>query len=264
MATSSTPSIPPASAVHQVYEAYETYGYPGQGPYLITCEHASCRIPSPLRTDASDRAWLGTHWGWDIGARTVARELVRSSGSHSVMARFSRLVCDPNRDPVAGDFLRRRVEGIPLSFNMNVDQEEISRRLSLYHEPFHSAVDAGLRARLNTLGDVLLLSIHSFTPVFDHRLRTMDMGVLFNPYEAVALRLKTELEAEGFVTALNEPYSALNGMAYSVERHGTEHDVIYLELEVNQALICTPGRARKVARRLGDALSRLKLRTEER
>jgi predicted N-formylglutamate amidohydrolase len=83
----------------------------------------------------------------------------------------------------------------------------------------------------------VLLSVHSFTPIWNGRMRAMDMGVLFDKFEPIAQRLAEELTKEGFQTALNEPYSALDGLNYAVSRHGTAHGLVYLELEMNQSLI---------------------------
>ncbi len=251
---------------HGVNEAFETYGYPGEGPLVITCEHASNRIPRPIATTDDDRAWLATHWGWDIGARTLSRELVRRSRSYAVLARFSRLLCDPNRPPNHRDFIRKETEGWSLTFNRTLEEQEIARRQTQYFDAYHAAVDSAIRTRMARpgSGDVVLLSMHSFTPIWNGRMRAMDIGVLFDKFEPIAQRLCEELTKEGFQTALNEPYSALDGLNYAVGRHGTAHGLVYLELEVNQSLIATPARARKVAARLSRAVSKLQVRAKGR
>lgn len=232
---------------------------------FITCEHASNRVPTPLRTTEMDRAWLNTHWGYDIGARTLSRELIRLTGSFGVMARFSRLVVDANRDPAHPDLIRTTTEGHSFSFNQKLTPEERDRRVARFHEPYHRAIDEALRARVgSTVGDVLLLSVHTFTPVWNHRVRPMDVGVLYSPYEAIARRLERELRAVDFETALNAPYSGREGLIYAAERHGDGHKVVFLELEVNQSLTCTPARARRTARRVAAALERLQIRHHRR
>ena len=239
----------------------EHFGDPLGGPLLLTCEHASNRVPAPLRSSAMDRAWLETHWGYDIGARTITREIARTSGSAAILARFSRLVCDPNRAPGHSEFVRSETEGHALSFNRELTDSEIARRLASLHAPYHAAVDGALAARrASGSGDVVLISIHTFTPVWNMRVRPMDVGVLFGPHEAVARRLVRELGREGFETAENQPYSARDGLVYAVERHGTSHGVVYLELEINQSLTCTAPRALKTARRVAAALARLQVR----
>lgn len=243
------------------HDAYEICGAPGAGPYFVTCEHASNRVPAPLRTTEADRPWLDTHWGYDIGARTLSRELIRLSGSSGVLTRFSRLVVDANREPHHPDLIRLETEGHPLSFNRGLTPDAVAARIARFHEPYHRAIDEQIRAhRQSTAGDLLLLSIHSFTPIWRHQLRTMDVGVLFAEHEAVARRAEQALQRVGFETALNEPYSGREGLIYAAARHGDRHGLVFLELEVNQSLICTPARARKTARRVADALGQLQLR----
>ena len=238
-------------------DAFERYGYQAAGPLVLSCEHASNRVPPPLRTTASDREALETHWGYDIGAREVTLGVAKHTRSDAVLARFSRLVCDPNRHHHRDDLILDAVEGEPLSFNQGLDEAEVARRIDAYHEPFHQALDRVLSARLTHPEPTLLLSVHSFTPVWERRLRTMDIGILFDRHEDVALRLRAALEAEGFFVELNAPYSAMGtGLMYSAERHGHGHGITHLELELNQALVCTPERQRRVAHRIGEAVRR--------
>jgi predicted N-formylglutamate amidohydrolase len=242
------------------YESYEEYGYPGSGPFLLTCEHASNRIPAPLRARGPDRVQLETHWGWDIGARTVSREIIRTTRSFGVFARYSRLVCDPNRAPDHPDLIRCAVAGEVLGFNAELTIEEVDRRLEIYHAPYHAAVDRAIGARLRLPGDVMLLAVHSFTPVFEDEVRGMDVGVLFHPFEGIARRLAQEIRAEGLLVAMNEPYSARDGLMYAATRHGSVHGTVYLELEINQRCIGNASDARRMGRALTRALQRLRYR----
>lgn len=235
----------------------EIYGNPDcRGPLVLTCEHATRLVHPPLAPTADDLPWLETHWGWDIGAAEVTREMVRCTDSVAVLSCFSRLVCDPNRDPEDPTWIRTAVEGYPLSFNEDLDDTERERRRRLYHDPFHAAVDAMLRHRLSATRDLWLVSIHSFTPDYMGQLRTMDLGVLYDDFEPHARHLAALLAADGFVTALNEPYSGFDHLMYSANRHGRAHGLHYLELEVRQDLIATDALARGVGRRIADALTR--------
>jgi len=66
-------------------------------PIILTCEHASERMPEPFRFPEED-AWLvGTHWAYDLGAADLTRELADAIGAAAVLSRFSRLLIDPNR-----------------------------------------------------------------------------------------------------------------------------------------------------------------------
>jgi len=170
------------------------------------------------------------------------------------------LIADANRAPEHPHLIRCAVEGDVLSFNSRLTIEEVDRRLESYHAPYHAALDRIVEKRKAAPEGVLLLSVHSFTPKLGDEVRQMDVGVLYDPFEAVAKRFQEEIAAEGLKVALNEPYSGRNGLMYSVHRHGTVHETLHLELELNQALIATSTDARKMGRLLTRALRRLKVR----
>lgn len=245
--------------------AFELYGVPQQSvPMVITCEHASARIPAPLSIMAEDRPTLATHWALDIGAANVTRTLVRCTGSVAVLACFSRLVCDANRPVDDPTWIRETAGGYRLSFNRGLTPDERLRRQQTYYEPYHDAVDRTLGRQVQLGGEVLLLAVHSFTPVLGTEIRDMELGVLFNQHEPIALRLASALGEAGFRTALNEPYSGLGGMMFAAERHGRVHDVVYLEIEIRQDLIDTAPRARAFGRRMADALIHVGVRHQVR
>jgi predicted N-formylglutamate amidohydrolase len=228
-----------------LHDAYVRLGAPSRGGILFTCEHASNRVPAPFRPRPADRRLLAMHWGYDIGAATVTAELTRLFGGGAVLARFSRLLIDPNRapdDPTA--VLRTCDDGSP-TFNRTVD---LAARVSRFHVPFHAAIEAHLtRARPR-----FLCSIHSFTPVFRDTVRPMEAGVLFDRHDDLAEGMVRALRDRGLRTEANEPYSGKAGLIYSAARHGV--GLPYLELELRQDLIADDRSARRVARTVAAAL----------
>ena len=237
-----------------LHDAYEIAGDPAAGPFLFTCEHATRRLPE-WEVEPADLPLLEDHWGWDIGAADLTRELARLCGSGALLTRFSRLVCDPNRAPEEATFVVCEVAGHTLSWNRAVDAAERERRRARYFDPYHAAIDRALADRLAAGAELRLCSIHSFTPVYDRRARPMEVGVLFDDHEAHARRVVGALANEGFAVAENEPYSGLDGLIYAARRHGRAHGVVYLELEVRNDLIATPELARALAPRIARALT---------
>lgn len=227
---------------------------------VMTCEHASNAIPPEIEVNARDRDWLQTHWAWDLGAAALTRQIVNHKACVAILSKVSRLVCDTNRTIDAASFILRDVEGYRLSFNEGVSHDETQRRIETYYKPYHTLVDDCLAERVSRGGDVVLLSIHSFTPFYNGQHRPMELGVLFDSYEPVARRFAGHLTEEGFKVALNKPYSGRDGLIYSVYRHGTEHGVVYLELEVRQDLLATPRQVEVVAERVCRALTNLQIR----
>jgi len=237
-----------------VHAPFEICGEPGAGgPFLFTCEHATNELPE-WEPEPDDRALLADHWGWDIGAADLTRALAGRTHSCAVLSRFSRLVCDPNRDPAEPGFVVEVVEGVPLSWNRAVGPAERRRRRERYFDPYHEAIDRALRARRAVRSEVRLCAVHSFTPVYLGASRPMEVGVLFDAFDEHAWRLEGALGAEGFAAVLNAPYAGKDGLIYSARRHGRAHGLVYLELEVRQDLIDTAAKAHAVAARIARAL----------
>ncbi len=225
----------------------------GRGGLLLSCEHASNRIPDPVTLSEADQPWLDTHWAWDPGAPTVLRHLVRRCDATAVLARFSRLLCDANRSIDDPTWIVGNIEGHDLSFNRRVPAEERRRRQDHYYAPYHSALDvaANLVAERAT---PLLLSIHSFTPVYLGQRRSMELGILFDDHEELAEAFSSSLTEQGFSVAMNEPYSGREGRMYSATRHGSGNGLPYLELELRQDLGETEAEWARVADRVLNAL----------
>jgi predicted N-formylglutamate amidohydrolase len=214
------------------YEPYEVVGDPAAGgPFVFTCEHATHLLPEWV-AEPADLPLLEDHWGWDVGAADLTRALIELTRSCGVLSRFSRLVCDPNRDASQASFVVEQVEGQPVSFNRGVNAAERRRRQERYFDRYHDAVDRTIRTR-----------------------KAVGAGVLFDAHDEHAWRLEGALAEQGFETVLNAPYSGRDGLIYSAQRHGRAHDIVYLELEVRQDLIDPRAKALATGRRIAQALA---------
>jgi predicted N-formylglutamate amidohydrolase len=213
--------------VHEAYE--ELLGRP-DATVVLSCEHASARLPEPWSWGEEDRWLPSLHWASDLGARALTLELAAALSASAVLARFTRLLADPNRDPGHPDLFRRVADGKPVHLNQNIDAGERARRLSGYYEPFHAALDQAL-ARSHA---PLLLSIHSFTPNYEGTVREVEIGVLFNHEEQHARALHAALAADFDNVAENEPWSGKGGLMFCAETHAQRFRRVALELEVRQ------------------------------
>ncbi|EYD74570.1 hypothetical protein Rumeso_03866 [Rubellimicrobium mesophilum DSM 19309] len=96
------------------HPAYEVADPDAPGPWVVTCDHASNAVPDWLGGDLGlPPEDMARHIAYDVGAAGLARGLARRLGSPAILARFSRLVIDPNRgrdDPDAGDAALRRLD----------------------------------------------------------------------------------------------------------------------------------------------------------
>jgi predicted N-formylglutamate amidohydrolase len=58
---------------------------------------------------------------------------------------------------------------------------------------------------------------------------------------------------QGFSVRYNRPYSGREGLIYAVARHGSNHRVPYLELEINQRLLADAAGRRRTGLRVAAA-----------
>ena len=104
-----------------------------------------------------------------------------------------------------------------------------------YFDAYHAAVDTAIRTRMARPGggDVVLLSVHSFTPIWNGRMREMDMGVLFDNYEPIAQRLREELTHEGFGRRSTSPTAPTAQLRREPARHRARSRLSELEVSQN-------------------------------
>lgn len=200
---------------------------------LLTCEHASSDLPAAACAP-TPRPWAD-HRSHDLGAAKVARALAGLLGAPALLAGFSRLWIDANRDPADPELIVDAVDGFSLPFNAALDDAERSRRRDEWHRPYHDAIDTEI-ARHPSLE--LLVSIHSFTRrVAGGAERPYSFGILHDGCCAGAKDLLLYMNTHLGETRENEPYSGYEGKIYSIARHGQTSGLAYLEIEMRDDLI---------------------------
>jgi predicted N-formylglutamate amidohydrolase len=227
---------------------------------VVTCEHASRFIPPEYGNLGLSERELHRHIGWDIGARAVAEIISRELDAPAVLASYSRLLIDCNRDLDDDDLIVAESDGTPIPGNLAVSLAEREVRVQRFYRPYHRAIDGALDGGGGRRAPSLLLSVHSFTPVLGAERRDFDVGVLFDEHEGLAVELGRGLARAGLRTRYNEPYSGEAGLIFSARCHGRRRGLAYLELEINQALVGSAAGAEAVGRSVVCALTDLAAR----
>ena len=223
---------------HHTYEFLE----PRSGrPVLVSAEHAGVKVPASMSSLGLERSELLRHIGWDLGVDGLCRELHRILGLPTLLGRYSRLVVDLNRAPDSPSCIREASDGTAVPGNANLSPEERRARIEQYHEPFHQAYLALIKA----LKPKALLSIHSFTPKlrvegFD---RPWHCGVLYGDARGLARLCIRHLESEGgFLVGDNLPYRIGPSSVYTIPVYGDSRKTPMVAIEVRQDLIAeAPG-----------------------
>ena len=223
---------------------YETLEAREDGaPYFFSCEHAGRAVPAGFDVEDFGHDRIDSHNGWDPGAGHLTRGLADRLGSGAILGRWTRLLVDLNRSPADRELIRRSVEGLPVPANLELTPLERSRRLRLFFDPFHRVFDLELDRVRSTCGGVVLVSVHSFTPVLEGRRRPMEFGLLFDRHPEYVADLGRFLQRAGHSVAYNAPYSGRDGKMYSAIRHGRRNRVPHYEIEVRNDLLFEDGAA---------------------
>jgi len=209
-------------------------------PIVLVCDHASHRFPAVLGNMGLDPFARRCHLAFDIGAGSLTKQLASSLGVTTVMAQYSRLVVDCNRqlmDP--GAFLEFG-DGIVVPGNRNLSQSQKDLRAGAIYWPYHEAIDAQIR-RLSALGPPpAFISMHSFAPVLNGVSRPWEAGVLWDKDQRLADIFIDELRAAGIRTGDNEPYSGKAPQDFTIDHHAEATGLPHVGIEIRQDLVDDP------------------------
>lgn len=234
--------------------AYKIIGQKRPGKWLVTCDHASNRVPQDVAGDdlGIDAGDMARHIAYDVGAAGLALALAERLNSPAILSDFSRLVIDANRGEDDPTLVMRLYDGTIIPANRSVDAVEVERRLATLHRPYHTAY-AAMAARQQ---DTVIVAVHSFTPCLRGRLpRPWHVGVLYSHLDArLSVPLIAELQAlPGLSVGDNEPYAGhLPGDA--IDRHALQQGRHNTLIEVRNDLIGDAATQGAWAARLASAL----------
>jgi predicted N-formylglutamate amidohydrolase len=229
----------------------------GKGPFAIVVDHASNRIPprwGDLGLTPSDRV---RHIAWDPGALAVSMRLSELLDAPVVHSTVSRLVIDCNRDLDALDLVPTLSEHTPIPGNAALTADDLHWRIASAHAPFHDAIDRVIDARAAVGLPTILVCMHSFTPTYNGKSRPWPIGLIHGRDQrfTAALRDALATEAADLNIGWNEPYSALNGVTYTLEHHGDGRGLDATMIEIQHDEILEPNGVALWAARLARCLT---------
>lgn len=219
-------------------QAFEATAPVEGAPVLILCEHASNRVPACLGGLGVTEDVLRSHVAWDPGALGVARALRRRLSAMLISGNVSRLVYDCNRPPSAESAIPERSEIFDIPGNRGLSAAQRADRVEKVYLPFVQAVSERIKTHNAVLE--LIVTIHSFTPVFHGQKRDVELGILHGRDDrfakAMVGRLPSTLRLD---TRLNAPYAAKDGVTHSIDLHGADNGLLSVMIEIRNDLIGT-------------------------
>ena len=227
----------------------------GDTPFVLIADHAGQRIPARLGDLGLSQAELDRHIGWDIGIAGLAERLSEKLDAFAILQTYSRLVIDCNRPLEAPGSIVAVSDGTAVPGNEGLDDDAKTARALEIFAPYHARITQELDRRSEESPAPVLISLHSFTPVFAGFVRPWHTGVLYHRDTRLAHALRDALRAEaGLVVGDNEPYAVSDTSDFAVPVHGEQRGLLHVELEIRQDLIADTAGQEEWAERLARIL----------
>ena len=201
---------------------------------IITCEHGGNSFPKQFSALFSgQKELLKSHRGHDPGALDLAKKLAHGLRAPLFFSETTRLLIDLNRSP---NNPKRFSE---ITGRLSATEKAVIRELC--YQPYRTEVESGLSGIMRKTGLTLHISVHTFTPVLQGKIRSADIGFLYDPsrkaeasfcslWQNVLRKLDQKLQ-----TCRNYPYRGTSdGFTSYLRKRLPEDSYLGIELEVNQ------------------------------
>jgi predicted N-formylglutamate amidohydrolase len=241
-----------------IFESVEIIQGNFKNGLLLVADHAMRHLPPEYGRLGLPDAQFERHIAYDIGVEGVTRYLAQLTDAPAVMARYSRLLIDPNRGEDDPTLVRQIYDGSVIRANYPLCAQEREARLLRYYRPFRHAVrDCAAKCEVQSGSACLVVSIHSFTPVMGPKPRPWHIGLLWDKDDRAFNRLSALLAHDtGIIIGNNEPYDgALKGD--TMHEEGTKHGRAHVLIEIRQDLIAAEAGQSAWAARLAPLLAQI-------
>ncbi|MDD9910347.1 MAG: N-formylglutamate amidohydrolase [Ahrensia sp.] len=246
----------------EYFHAFEIVDGAYDGGIVLLCDHARNALPEHYGTLGLPASEFERHIAYDIGAADLTLALAERLGVPAVLSGFSRLLIDPNRGTDDPTVIMRLSDGTVVPGNHPIDEEEIQRRIELYHAPYRMAIARVISRATNSGIAPMIFSIHSFTPAWKGRPRKWHAGFLWDKDPRLTRFMLDRLCADpSLVVGDNEPYDGAlkNDTMYT---HATQHGLPHTLVEVRNDLIADDEGVRRWADRLAPLLEEANTRAD--
>ena len=225
----------------------------GCAQLLLVCEHASNFIPADLNNLELSEEILQSHIAHDIGALDLARRLSWLLDAPLISSAASRLIYDCNRSFGLTDTIPVKSEIFEIPGNFNLNDTEVLERHKKYYLPFEQAISN----RLSTFSTPpILLTIHSFTPIYLGKERKVEIGIIDDTDDRLSSQmLKLARMQTNRCVELNQPYGNNDNTTHTLSLHGTKNKLLNAMIEVKNDLLRSDEKCDEMALFLAKAIS---------
>ena len=206
-------------------------------PIVLVCEHASNFLPPNFNGLGLSEQQLQSHIAWDPGALATAKLMAHNLDAALVASQVSRLMYDCNRPPHSSTAIPLSSEQQLIPGNTSLTPAAKEQRVETYYRPFEVA----LTQCIDSVVAPLIVTIHSFTPIYLGQTRTVEIGVLYDTDQRFADAFLRQAEKyPRFNIQRNQPYAPTDGVTHTLKHHALSRGLLNMMLEIRNDLISTP------------------------
>lgn len=224
---------------------------------VISCEHAVNTVPPAyLHLFNKHEALFQTHRAIDFGALEIALHLSKTLNCEHSTATVTRLLIDCNRSLNNAHCFSEFTQDLP----PNVKQKIIDQ----YYLPYRNQTESLIQKHIDKGHQVLHISSHSFTPIFNGETRNAGICLLYDPTRHGEREVAREWrgllsqQTPTYRIRMNYPYRGTSdGFTSALRKKHPEKNYLGLELEINQTLVEEKASLQTVATVLSDSLAEL-------
>jgi len=216
----------------------------GEASVLLVCEHATNFIPVNFNDLGLSQQQLKSHIAWDPGAIETAEAMALLLDAPLISAPVSRLLYDCNRPPESPTAIPLMSENQPIPGNVSLSEGARLQRVTDYYRPFEAAV----AKQVSSMDAPLIITVHSFTPVFLGQQRQVQIGVLHDEDSRFADAFLQQVLTEArFNIQRNQPYAPTDGVTHTLKHHALPSGLANVMLEIRNDLIASPTQQQQMA-----------------
>lgn len=222
---------------------------------VLVCEHASSVLPPSAGDLGLSSDALSSHIAWDPGALDVARRLAAALDGLLVHQRFSRLIYDCNRPPESPAAMPEKSEIYEIPGNLNLTPAERYARTAALYIPFHDRINSEIERILGEGRKPVIVTIHTFTPVYFGKSREVEIGILHDTDSRLADAMLRAADGGPYRVERNSPYGPEDGVTHTLRLHALPKGYANVMIEVRNDLVRDEGGVAAISAYLADLIS---------
>ena len=219
-------------------EAFSVYKPTSLNKIIILCDHASNYIPKTYKNLGLKLSDVNKHIGWDIGALKVAKKISKNINCSLIHSCFSRLLIDCNRHLKSSGAFIKKSEDIVIPGDKNVSKKEKLLRAKKYYFPYHDQINKVIERKLKDKIVPILVSIHSFTPIYFGKSRPWHIGLLQRKDQRLSSIFAKEIKKnKKIVLGINQPYKLDLAGDFTIPFFSESYGLPHVLIEIRQDLL---------------------------